>query len=83
MPESSKSSLITAQTAAAHAARVASLWQKPVLSDTEAAEAIGLPYSTWQLLKARKETPRMFALGRRVCIQTDTLRAWLDQRAAA
>ena len=38
------------------AERVAALWQRPVLPDVEAAEAIGLPYSTWQLLKHRRRS---------------------------
>lgn len=82
MAETPKARLLAAQTAAADAARVAALWQKPILSDSEAAEAVGLPYSTWQLLKARKEAPAMFSLGRRCCIRTADLCAWIDKRAA-
>lgn len=74
--------LLLAQIQREEAQRVAALWQKPALCDSDAAAAVGLPYSTWSLLKARKETPCMFSLGRRVFVKTEVLRAWLEERAS-
>lgn len=64
------------------AQRVAALWSKPLLSDAEIAEALGLPLSTWQLTKRAKDAPPLFNLGRRVFARTADLRAWLDTRTA-
>lgn len=64
------------------AQRVAALWSKPLLSDPEIAEALGLPLSTWQMLKSTGRTPPLFNLGRRVYARTADLRAWLDTRPA-
>jgi len=63
------------------AQRIAALWSKPVLSDPEIADALGLPYSTWQAIKATKDKPALFNIGRRVYARTDDLRAWLDRKA--
>jgi len=65
------------------AQRRAALWALPILSDEECAEALALPHSTLQWLKARREAPETFTIGRRVYVKTDALRAWLDRRASA
>ncbi len=63
-----------------HAQRIAALWQKPILADAEIAEAIGLPYSSWQALKGKKDIPPLFNLGRRVYANTENVRAWLNSK---
>lgn len=65
------------------AVRVAALWRKPVLSDKEIPEAIGLAYSSWQALKLTNDTPRLFKIGRRVYARTADVRAWIDAKANA
>jgi hypothetical protein len=79
----SKQDLLATQLRREDAQRIAALWQKPLLSDTEAADAIGLAYSSYQLLKARNEAPETFHIGRRVYVRTDTLRKWINERATA
>lgn len=63
--------------------RVVALWGKPILADSEAAAALGLPRSSWALLKRRGEAPPTFSIGRRVFVRTEDLRAWVDKRAGA
>lgn len=65
------------------AMRVAALWRKPVLSDREIPEAIGLAYSSWQGLKLTGDTPRLFRIGRRVYARTEDVRAWISRKAGA
>jgi predicted DNA-binding transcriptional regulator AlpA len=67
------------------AERIAALWQKPLLSDRECAEALGLPYSTWAGLKksSRAGAPSMFRLGRRLYAHTEEVRAWLAMQSKA
>jgi predicted DNA-binding transcriptional regulator AlpA len=65
----------------ADAQRVVALWGKPVLADSEAAAALGLPRSSWALLKRRGEAPPTFTIGRRVFVRTEDLRAWIDKKA--
>lgn len=64
------------------AQRVAALWQKPLLSDQEIPEVLGLPYASWQLSKKRGDSPKMFEIGRRKFARTIDVRAWLDAKAA-
>jgi len=67
-------------------ARVNALWKKPVLSDTEIPDAVGLASSTWHVLKARGDCPQLFRIGRRVFVRTSDLHAWINgkaERAAA
>jgi hypothetical protein len=59
------------------AARIASLWQKPLLAEREIAEACSLPYSTWAALKKRGG-PQMFKLGRRLYAHTAEVKIWLN-----
>lgn len=64
------------------AMRIAALWRgKPVLSDREIPEVIGLAYSSWQALKLTGDTPPLFRIGRRVYARTEDVRAWLDAKA--
>jgi hypothetical protein len=68
----------TARMALLHAQRVASLWEKPILSDDDVPLAVGLAPSTWHAIKARGEGPVWFNIGRRRFVLTADLRAWLD-----
>lgn len=65
----------------ARAQIVNELWRKPLVSEEEAAQACNLPSSTWAMLKARKQTPPTFKLGRRLYILTADLRSWLEKQA--
>ena len=62
---------------------LAALWERPVVSDREAAQMIGLPRSTWAALKRSAGFPAQFSLGRRVFFRVEDLRAWLDAKALA
>ena len=64
------------------AARAASLWEKPVLSDCEIPEAVGLAFSSWQVLKRKKDCPKLFRIGRRVFAKTSDVLTWLESKAA-
>ena len=79
-PDTLAADALRAQIECDQAQRVAALWTKPLLSDVEIAEALGLPLSTWQLTKRAKDAPPLFNLGRRVYARTADLRAWLDTR---
>ena len=74
---------IKAQIERDQAQRNAALWAKPLLSDVEAAAVLGLPASTWHLLKRAKNFPPTFTIGgkRRVYIRTADLQAWVDAQA--
>jgi predicted DNA-binding transcriptional regulator AlpA len=65
----------------ARAQLLAALWQRPIVSDAEAAAMVGLPRSTWAALKRSPGFPAQFRLGRRVFFRVDDLRAWLDAKA--
>lgn len=65
------------------ALRVAALWRKPVLSDREIPEAVGMALSSWQALKLGDDIPRLFSIGRRTYARTADVRAWLDRKAEA
>jgi predicted DNA-binding transcriptional regulator AlpA len=62
---------------------LAALWQRPIVSDREAAQMVGLPRSTWAALKRSAGFPAQFSLGRRVFFRVDDLRAWLNSKATA
>ncbi|MBM3358461.1 MAG: hypothetical protein FJY54_12130 [Betaproteobacteria bacterium] len=62
--------------------RVTLLWQRPLLSDAEVVEALGIPPSLWAQLKSDGDTPPLFEIGRRLFCRTEDLRAWIDARAA-
>lgn len=63
------------------AMRIAALWRKPVLSDKEIPEAVGLASSSWQALKLTGDAPTLFRIGRRVYARTVDVKAWLDRKA--
>ena len=64
------------------AVRAASLWEKPVLSDSEIPEAVGLAFSSWQVLKRKGDCPKLFRIGRRVFARTVDVRAWIESKAS-
>lgn len=64
----------------ARAARIADLWRQPHMSDSEIPDALKLAPSSWQLLKARGDGPRLFSIGKRTFARTEDLRAWLDSK---
>lgn len=55
------------------AQRTAALWTKPILSEDEAPQAIGVPPSTWSMLKSKGLLPKPFKLGRRDYYHTQRL----------
>lgn len=70
-----------ATAAAARAQRVVALWQRPNIPDANIHEAIGIPPTLWEALKAEGDTPPLFTIGRRLFVTTADLRAWLDEKA--
>jgi hypothetical protein len=81
--ETNHGTLMCAQTNAAQAARVVSLWSWPAIPDQFIPEALVIPKSTWNKLKTDGDTPPLFELGRRLFVLTNDLRAWLDTKAEA
>lgn len=58
------------------------LWQCPVVSERDAARMLGLPLSSWALLKRTESLP-VFGLGKRNYLLTDDLKKWLEHRRDA
>ena len=56
---------------------VSELWGRAIVTEAEAARMLGLPLSTWQLLK-RRSSPPMIYLGKHNRILVSDLRAWLE-----
>jgi hypothetical protein len=56
---------------------ISELWERPLVSEKEAARMLGLPLSTWQLLKRRSAPPVIF-LGKHNRILTADLHTWLE-----
>ncbi len=80
MAGKSSTAEVDARTAREHAERIAALWLKPCASDREAAEMLGVPYSTWCAQKRRADFPPHFLIGRRHFYRTEDLRAFIDRR---
>jgi hypothetical protein len=56
---------------------ISELWARPLVSEREAARMLGLPLSSWQLLK-RRNSPPLIHLGKHNRILTVDLRTWLE-----
>ncbi|MCW5799219.1 MAG: helix-turn-helix domain-containing protein [Nitrospira sp.] len=74
--------LDTAQLRAFQAARIESLMHKPALSDSEISEVIGLPHSSYLMLKRRLKIPQ-FKIGKRWFVRREDFLAWLASQAEA
>jgi hypothetical protein len=55
------------------------LWQCPVVSERDAARMLGLPISSWALLKRTENLP-VFGIGKRNFLITGDLIKWLEHR---
>lgn len=71
---------LAATTSKEEAERRKALWALPILCDEEIAEVLGLPVSTWRLLKRQGDKPALFMLGRRIYAQTADVKAWLQAK---
>jgi len=65
----------------AQAQRAVALWQLPSIPDHDIPEALGVPPTLWQTLKAEGDTPPLFTIGRRLFVLTADLREWLAGKA--
>lgn len=54
------------------------LWCRAVVSEYEAARMLGLPLSSWQLLK-RRTSPPVIPLGKHKRLLTEDLKRWLEK----
>ncbi len=73
--------LVAAQVAASRAARLAAIWQAPLISDAEVAEVLHLPRSSWALLKRRGVALAPFSIGKRIFFHTADVREWVEKGA--
>jgi hypothetical protein len=58
---------------------ITELWQRPLVSEKEAAAMLGLPLSSWALIKRTDNLP-VFGIGKRNYLLTDDLKQWLEHR---
>ena len=57
------------ETALARAQRIATFWSRPVLTNSEVAEALNLPTSTYAAVKAAGKGPPTFKIGTRIATE--------------
>jgi hypothetical protein len=67
---------------AAQAARIASLWNWPLIPDGQIHEALGIAESQWAAQKRIGDTPPLFTIGRRLFVRSVDLLQWVNDKAA-
>jgi hypothetical protein len=58
---------------------IAELWQRFCLAEHDIPHLLGMPRSTWDVLK-RQSSPKIFSIGKRNYVLVEDLREWLKER---
>lgn len=70
--------LPTRHTATEQGESVAELWDRFVVNEYYVPVMLGLPHSSWDMLK-RTSSPKIFGVGKRRFVLVDDLKEWLKQ----